>query len=155
MNDVNFSSKYRYIFLSIFHVQRHLHCSEIAELMSMKSKHGVGGEYSPECGDINLMLLNSCQPFQELQPEDVSPPAPAPPEDEGAVVPAKPGWRTVHKRAERKEKALAKMAPPAPMPVPAPHPESPRPNLPAWAQWRRKYPESGSHVRLTSKFTCL
>jgi len=96
---------------------------EIAELMSVKSKHGAGGEYSPEWRP------------KELQPED-APPAPPGPE-EGAVVPApvKPGWRTVHKRAERKERALAKIAP-SPAPIPAPRPESPRPNIPAWAQWR-------------------
>lgn len=94
---------------------------EIAELMSVKSKHGAGGEYSPEWKP------------KELQPED-APPPPAP-EEEGAVVaPARPGWRIVHKRAERKERALAKIAPsPAPPPPP---PESPRPNMPAWAQWR-------------------
>jgi len=96
---------------------------EIAELMSVKSKHGAGGEYSPEWRP------------KELHPEDAPPAPPAP--EEGAVVPApaKPGWRTVYKRNERKEKALAKIAPPH-APIPAPRPESPRPNMPAWAQWR-------------------
>ncbi|KAK0499171.1 hypothetical protein EDD18DRAFT_1461131 [Armillaria luteobubalina] len=94
---------------------------EIAELMSVKSKHGAGGEYSPEW-----------RPPPE--PQEFLPPPPPPPlpMDEGPPAPARPAWRTVHKRAERREKAIAKLMPPAPPAAPAPEP----PRLPAWAQWR-------------------
>ncbi|KAJ7758094.1 hypothetical protein DFH07DRAFT_868043 [Mycena maculata] len=89
---------------------------EIAELMSVKSKHGAGGEYAPEW-----------RPKPEEEP-------PAPPEPT-APAPARPAWRVVNKRAERKEKALAKQRPPSPNSVPPLEP--PKPNVPAWAQWRR------------------
>ncbi|KAJ7079743.1 hypothetical protein B0H15DRAFT_924492 [Mycena belliarum] len=89
---------------------------EIAELMSVKSKHGAGGEYSPE-----------------WRPKpDEAPPAPPEPE---APAGARPGWRVVNKRAERREKALAKMQRP-PSPGSVPPLEPPKPNLPSWAQWR-------------------
>jgi len=98
---------------------------EIAELMSVKSKHGAGGEYSPE-----------------WRPKPDPPPVEMPPLDPVAPPgPAKPAWRTVHKRAERKAKALAAagIAPPpaAPAPVPAltMGVDMGKP-LPAWAQWR-------------------
>jgi hypothetical protein len=73
-----------------------------------------------------------------LKPNEPPPEAgaPAPPQDD-AAGPARPAWRTVHKRAERKERALAKMAPPSP--APAPPPEPAMPNMPAWAQWRREW----------------
>ena len=57
--------------------------------------------------------------------------------DDGA--PARPAWRTVHKREERRAKAKAKALPP---PTPAPAAIAPPPdnsNLPAWAQWKREY----------------
>ncbi|SJL13001.1 uncharacterized protein ARMOST_16436 [Armillaria ostoyae] len=101
---------------------------EIAELMSVKSKHGAGGEYSPEW-----------QPPQEPPGFGAPPPPPPPPPpmDEGPPAPARPAWRTVHKRAERKEKAIAKLMPSAvPTPSAVPPLEPPRPNIPAWAQWR-------------------
>lgn len=92
---------------------------EIAELMSVKSKHGAGGEYSPE-----------------WRPKPDAPPiegAPAPPAIEDAPTgPARPGWRTVPKRPARKEKALIAKESPSPVPPI----EAPRPNVPAWAQWR-------------------
>lgn len=68
--------------------------------------------------------------------------APAPVEE---VAPARPGWRTVNKRLERKPKA-AQPSRPAASPVPAAAsasgpapPLNTRPDLPAWAQWKRKY----------------
>ncbi|KAL4076486.1 hypothetical protein J3A83DRAFT_4492326 [Scleroderma citrinum] len=94
---------------------------EIAELMAVKSKHGAGGEYSPD-----------------WRPVEVPPPAPAttpPPVDDGPPVQARPAWRVVHKptRRERVPKAL-----PAPAPALVPQIEAPKPiaNVPAWAQWR-------------------
>ncbi|KAJ7078675.1 hypothetical protein C8R44DRAFT_723079 [Mycena epipterygia] len=89
---------------------------EIAELMSVKSKHGAGGEYSPA--------------WSPPKPEE----EPAPPPEPAAPGTARPGWRVVNKRAERKERALAKQRPPSPSSVPPLEP--PKPNVPAWAQWR-------------------
>ncbi|KAF8876841.1 hypothetical protein BD779DRAFT_1559337 [Infundibulicybe gibba] len=97
---------------------------EIAELMSVKSKHGAGGEYSAEWRP----------PVNEAPSQELMAPAPPPPED--APAPARPGWRTIHKRPEKKERG-SKRAPPTPAsPPPAPLPEPPRPGMPAWAQWR-------------------
>ncbi|KAF7298753.1 hypothetical protein MIND_00822800 [Mycena indigotica] len=87
---------------------------EIAELMSAKSKHGEGGEYMPEWRPT---------------PEE---PAPPPPEEPGPAA-ARPGWRVVNKRRDRALKAQA-MRPPSPNSVPPLEP--PKPNVPAWAQWR-------------------
>ncbi|KAJ6584071.1 hypothetical protein DFH09DRAFT_266099 [Mycena vulgaris] len=89
---------------------------EIAELMSVKSKHGAGGEYAPEW-----------RPKPEEEP-------PAPPEP-AAPGPARPAWRVVNKRAERRERALAKTQRP-PSPASVPPLEPPKPNVPSWAQWR-------------------
>lgn len=99
---------------------------EIAELMAVKSKHGAGGEYSPDW---------------RPKPQEPMPPPPAaatpPPVDDGAPVQARPAWRVVHKptRRERAPKGL-----PAPAPAPVPQIEAPKPvsnpNVPAWAQWR-------------------
>jgi len=96
---------------------------EIAELMNMKSKHGAGGEYSPDW---------------RPKIEDVPPEAPPPPAIEDSPPAARPGgWRVVNKRPERRERPLKIQGPPAPAPTPAaPPPEPPRPELPAWAQWR-------------------
>ncbi|KAJ7274222.1 hypothetical protein C8J57DRAFT_1314971, partial [Mycena rebaudengoi] len=91
---------------------------EIAQLMSGKSKHGAGGEYAPEW---------------RPKPEDAPPPPPEPPLPPGG---ARPAWRVVNKRAERKERAIAKQRPPSPGSVPPLAP--PKPNVPAWAQWRRE-----------------
>ncbi|KAF8214916.1 hypothetical protein K438DRAFT_765528 [Mycena galopus ATCC 62051] len=87
---------------------------EIAELMSVKSKHGAGGEYIPEW---------------RPKPEEEAPPPPEPP-----APGSRPGWRVVNKRAERRERALGKQQPPSPSSVPPLEP--PKPNVPAWAQWR-------------------
>jgi len=93
---------------------------EIAELMSVKSKHGSLGEYADGWGPAG--------------PPPPPEPIPGPPEDLGPPLPAKPAWRVVHKRPERmgKGKALTKSSP-APPPLPPP---PPKPELPAWAQWR-------------------
>jgi len=91
---------------------------EIAELMSVKSKQGAGGEYSPD------WRPNGVEPPPEASP----PPAP---ESIAEDAPPRPGWRTVNKREERrraKQKAL-----PGPEATPASPPAA---NLPAWTQWR-------------------
>ncbi|EMD36768.1 hypothetical protein CERSUDRAFT_114682 [Gelatoporia subvermispora B] len=95
---------------------------EIAELMSVKSKHGAGGEYTPDWAPKH---------------EEPPPPSPAPPPPEPIdPIPARPAWRVVHKREERRSKAKAK-ALPAPEPAAAAvPPDPPAANLPAWAQWR-------------------
>ncbi|KAJ7160046.1 hypothetical protein C8R46DRAFT_1106829 [Mycena filopes] len=90
---------------------------EIAELMSVKSKHGAGGEYSPE-----------------WKPKEEEPAAPPP--EPPAPGTARPAWRVVNKRAERRERALAKTQPRPPSPNSVPPLEPPKPNVPAWAQWR-------------------
>ncbi|KAG5644781.1 hypothetical protein DXG03_007689 [Asterophora parasitica] len=98
---------------------------EIAELMELKSKHGAGGEYQPDWRP---------QP----DPAQLEPP-PAPPAIEDAPpIQARPGWRVVHKRPERRDRA--RMPPQAASPHPVQQPqyvEPPRTELPAWAQWRR------------------
>ncbi|KAJ7594233.1 hypothetical protein C8J56DRAFT_1012544 [Mycena floridula] len=93
---------------------------EIAELMSVKSKHGAGGEYSPE--------------WRPRPPESLEGAPPQPAIEDGSAGPARPAWRTVHKRPPRKDKAL--MNKDSPAPSPAPQIEIARPNVPAWAQWR-------------------
>ncbi|KXN87640.1 hypothetical protein AN958_08344 [Leucoagaricus sp. SymC.cos] len=96
---------------------------EIAELMAMKSKHGAGGEFTPDW-----------RPKIEAPPPGE--PAPPPPAIEAEPVQAKPGgWHVVHKRPERKAiKGKQPVPPPAPTPAPIPVPV--RAELPAWAQWR-------------------
>ncbi|KAI0786940.1 hypothetical protein C8Q75DRAFT_254313 [Abortiporus biennis] len=97
---------------------------EIAELMAVKSKHGAGGEYTPDW-----------MPKREPTPPPASPPPPPPAIED--VQPARPAWRTVHKRPERKHKPKALPAPsPAQPPAAIPPPPPPQSNLPAWAQWR-------------------
>ncbi|KAH9931555.1 uncharacterized protein B0H18DRAFT_1083519 [Fomitopsis serialis] len=96
---------------------------EIAELMSVKSKHGAGGEYTPDW-----------QPPLEQPPPPPAVEAPPAPQSVAGDGPARPAWRTVNVRQERRQKAKAK-ALPAPQ-IPAPIPEPPTPNLPAWAQWK-------------------
>ncbi|KAG6329724.1 hypothetical protein ID866_9365 [Astraeus odoratus] len=104
--------------------------SEIAELMAVKSKHGAGGEYSPDW-----------RPQPQEPPPPPAPAATPPPIDDGPPVQARPAWRVVQKttRRERVPKGLPAPAP-APTPAPVPQIEAPKPvsnpNLPAWAQWR-------------------
>ncbi|KAF9541305.1 hypothetical protein CPC08DRAFT_717165, partial [Agrocybe pediades] len=93
---------------------------EIAELMSVRSKFSPNGEFQPEW----------------KPPAIEAPPPEAPPAIEDAPHPqAKPGWRVVHKRPERKARTVPKAiaaptaaAPPPPPPV--------KQEAPAWAQWR-------------------
>ncbi|KAF8916287.1 hypothetical protein CPB85DRAFT_1432307 [Mucidula mucida] len=96
---------------------------EIAELMSVKSKHGPAGEYAPEWRP------------QSTEPQAMIP-APPPPPPDGAVEPAKPGWRVVQKRPEKRERRIKGAPPPIPPPSAIPPLEPPRPNMPSWAQWR-------------------
>ncbi|KAJ3477042.1 hypothetical protein NLI96_g10734 [Meripilus lineatus] len=114
---------------------------EIAELMALKSKHGAGGEYIPDWAP-KVSLASSLPPTLQTIPiplfiwkrEPTPPPASPPPLAIEDVQPAKPAWRTVHKKPERKPKPKALPPPPAD-PVPGPPLEPPR-NLPSWAQWR-------------------
>ncbi|OSD01025.1 hypothetical protein PYCCODRAFT_1413344 [Trametes coccinea BRFM310] len=98
---------------------------EIAELMAVKSKHGAGGEFTPDWAPKH--------PHDEpMMPSSPTPPPPQSVIDDG--MPARPAWRTVHKREERRQKAKAKalQAAPAPPAITAPEPV----NVPAWAQWK-------------------
>jgi len=92
---------------------------EIAELMAVRTKFSENGEFQPEWKP----------PAIEAPPE---PPAPEP-----EVIPAaKPAWRVVSKRPERKPaRTQPKAITAAPAPVPA-APEPPKADVPAWAQWR-------------------
>ncbi|KAH8112887.1 hypothetical protein DFH11DRAFT_388966 [Phellopilus nigrolimitatus] len=96
---------------------------EIAELLAVKSKHGAGGEYTPDW-----------RPSAGL-PEALPPP-PAPPAiEDGPKEPAKPAWRTVvkHERRDRKHKTAApQQIAAAPIAAPAPTMSQ----MPAWAQWK-------------------
>ncbi|KII91907.1 hypothetical protein PLICRDRAFT_38784 [Plicaturopsis crispa FD-325 SS-3] len=101
---------------------------EIAELMSVKSKHGAGGEYTPDWAPGP-----SAPP--SAPPLDAPPP---PPGQDGPVEPARPAWRTVVKRPERRPRHST------PAPAPVQQPQSPVPRIgfgqgggvPAWAQWQ-------------------
>jgi len=95
---------------------------EIAELMSVKSKHGAGGEFTPDWAP-----QHEAPPLPELPPP--------PPAEDGPPQSAKPGWRTVHKRPERKRKQIT-AATPAPQPPPQLASPPVKPETPAWAQWR-------------------
>ncbi len=57
-------------------------CSEIAELMSVKSKHGAGGEFAPDwkpkvCGSLAPRVL--AETHRHRKPADAPPPEEAPP----------------------------------------------------------------------------
>ncbi|KIK59198.1 hypothetical protein GYMLUDRAFT_44949 [Collybiopsis luxurians FD-317 M1] len=99
---------------------------EIAELMAVKSKHSLGGQYAPP----------------EWLAKQLEPPPPAPASEEIVPAPppqpAAPAWRTVHKRPERRPKSTKAIEPPqAPAsPAPGPPPMPSGPGGPAWAQWR-------------------
>jgi hypothetical protein len=125
--------------------------SEIAELMAVKSKHGAGGEYSPDWKPkVRTTLACSCSvhltsrtlPTSRIQQEQ---PAPAPPpaaEEPAPPAPAKPAWRTV----QRKPLAHKKEAKSAPAATPAPAPEPSKP-APSWSTWKRASPSSFARVR--------
>lgn len=112
--------------------------------MSVKSKHGSGGEYNEgwRPGVRLYPSLSTSQPHisrQTQYPPPPEPPQPGPPPEEEAAPagPARPAWRVVHKRPERgsRKKITAGNSPaPPPAAIEAP---APKPDLPAWAQWRR------------------
>lgn len=86
-------------------------------------------------------------PRRTIQHEDLPPALPAPPPEAPMedVGPARPAWRTVHRREERRAKAKAKALPaPAPPPAIAAPPEAS--HLPAWAQWKRPFTILLSHL---------
>ncbi|CAK5277380.1 unnamed protein product [Mycena citricolor] len=93
---------------------------EIAELMSLKSKHGAGGEYIPDW-----------RPEPEHHLSLTPPPPPSPPPD---LAPVRPGWRVVPSAHAQRRRAKQPQRPPSPASVPPLEP--PKPNVPAWAQWR-------------------
>ncbi|KAF8889726.1 hypothetical protein CPB84DRAFT_1963975 [Gymnopilus junonius] len=97
---------------------------EIAELMAVRSKFSPNGEFQPE--------------WRPPPPAIEAPPPELPPQIEEGPPPAKPGWRVVHKRPDRKARTVPKITGhPAPAPAPPPAlPEPPKPEAPAWAQWR-------------------
>lgn len=68
-----------------------------------------------------------------MPPPELPPPPPA---EDGPPQSAKPGWRTVHKRPERKRKQIT-AATPAPQSAPQLASPPVKPETPSWAQWRR------------------
>ncbi|KAF9476100.1 hypothetical protein BDN70DRAFT_882877 [Pholiota conissans] len=96
--------------------------AEISELMSVRSKFSPNGEYQPEW---RLPV-----PAIEAPPPEA---LPAPPEP---MPHAKPGWRVVHKRPERKARTVPKAITGPPAPAAPALPEPPKPEAPAWTQWR-------------------
>ena len=131
--------------------------------MAVKSKFGGGGEYNPDwMPKVRPFLLlpplpphaqpdppsdhdRILRPLPSLQHEDAGPPPPSPPPAPPSViddgVPARPAWRTVHRREDRRAKAKAKArpAPTSPPPAIAAPPLPPTHDLPAWAQWKREF----------------
>ncbi|KDQ56760.1 hypothetical protein JAAARDRAFT_36249 [Jaapia argillacea MUCL 33604] len=94
---------------------------EISELMSLKSKHGAGGEYSADWMP------------KKGKGEEPPPPPPTEPPAMEDIAPAKPGWRTV---AQKPAKGQRRKGGSSQAMVPlAPEPTKPN-NMPAWAQWR-------------------
>jgi hypothetical protein len=80
----------------------------------------------------------NCHPQSKPSGPPPPEPGPPPPEDGAPPPPARPAWRVVHKRPERTGKGKRTGASPAPPPPPAIAPPPPKPELPAWAQWRRE-----------------
>ncbi|KIK56482.1 hypothetical protein GYMLUDRAFT_47016 [Collybiopsis luxurians FD-317 M1] len=126
---------------------------EIAEIMALKSKHAQDGSSADYVGmgigmpgglpyDHPDLLAYAMAGLALPPPPDSSDPnlalttvdPSAPPE------PAPSGWRTVHKRGERKPRVKKGQTglPTGPIPTPSQVPplEVPRANVPAWAQWR-------------------
>ena len=97
---------------------------------------------------VSLSRSNSHAHYRQQGPPPGSPEPPpaAPPPEPAPSGPARPAWRVVHKRPERtghgKKKAGAG-ASPAPPPAAI---EAPKPDLPAWAQWRRELHSSLSSL---------
>jgi len=95
---------------------------EIAQLMSLKSQHGPGGEFAPDWKpDV---------PAEK--PPVPGPPMPPPPQD---VPPAQPAWRVIEnpRKIERKKKMPKSLAP---GPSGGPMMEPPRPAAPSWSTWK-------------------
>ena len=117
--------------------------SEIAELMAVKSKHGAGGEYTPDwmpkvrcpC-PTSLATANHVSFYHTQQAFPPGfPEAPPPPALEDAPrEPAPPAWRTIVKHEPRKKKPKT---PQPPAITAGPSPVAPQPSLPTWAQWKR------------------
>ncbi|KAK7682793.1 hypothetical protein QCA50_014177 [Cerrena zonata] len=95
--------------------------AEIAELMAVKAKQSGGG--NPNVDFAGWLAKR----------EPTPPPAPPTPPPLDDLSPARPGWRIVHKKPERRDR---KKALPAPVPEAPPPPEAPPAHVPAWAQWR-------------------
>ncbi|KAF8816102.1 hypothetical protein BYT27DRAFT_7185338 [Phlegmacium glaucopus] len=91
---------------------------EIAELMAVRTKFSEDGEFQPE-----------------WKPPAIEAPPPVPAPEPEAIPAAKPAWRVVSKRPERKARTQPKAITAAPTPTPA-IPEAPKADVPAWAQWR-------------------
>ncbi|KAF6757892.1 hypothetical protein DFP72DRAFT_208437 [Ephemerocybe angulata] len=110
--------------------------NEIAELMALKSKHG--GALPPWQGQGMGMAIEGPPPMMGM-PEDALALVPPPPEEQ---IQARPGWRTVHKKAERRPRKAIAAPPPPTAPTPPPHMhghyghEPPQSAMPSWAQWR-------------------
>jgi len=93
---------------------------EIAELMAVRSKFSESGEFQPEWKP----------PAIEAPPEPAVPPVPE------AIPAVKPAWRVISpQRPERKARTHPKAIAAAPTPGPVVQ-EAPKPDVPAWAQWR-------------------
>ncbi|KAL5478487.1 hypothetical protein ACEPAI_2671 [Sanghuangporus weigelae] len=95
---------------------------EIAELMAVKSKHGAGGEYTPD--------WMPKQPMPPGLPEVAAPP----PIEDAAREPAPPAWRTIVKHEPRRKKP--KTPQPQAITAGATPVVAPAPQLPSWAQWK-------------------
>lgn len=155
--------------------------------MSVKSKHGAGGEYAPHwkppvsrmslvpfyyplpSGSVarynTFTILFSSHPSPlnraidihlpyitgtnaKLQaPEEVKEEVPAEEGEKEEIPPAKPAWRVVNKRPERKPRPPkgGKAAPTPGTPAAPKTPDvkgaasPPEKNVPSWATWRRMY----------------
>lgn len=118
--------------------------------MAVKSKHGAGGEYSPDWRPSNLKVcVTLLYPLirgrlwtvylkaVEAPPDPVATPAPPPGPPSEEPIQARPGWRVIHKRKPKAITAGPGAPAPAPAPVPVSSPPPARQELPAWAQWRR------------------
>ena len=106
--------------------------------MEIRTKFSESGEFQPEWKPpvrcfVYLFKKN------ELSSEDqaIEAPPEAPPPEPEVIPAAKPAWRAITKRPERKPaRTQPKAINAAPAPEPA-VPEAPKPEGPAWAQWRR------------------
>ncbi|KAJ3876395.1 hypothetical protein F5051DRAFT_411707 [Lentinula edodes] len=117
---------------------------EIAEIMALKSKNtgsqeeyrGMPGGMYDHPDALAYAMAGLTFPPHPHDPLALTPVDPPPPQEPPA--PASPAWRTVHKRAERKPRTKKATDIPQSIPSPSQVPplEIPKPNVPAWAQWR-------------------